>query len=486
MTTLRNGAESGTADGTTVSAANSAGGPDSGFDAVTIGGADTLTFSSTQVAHAGHSYRWVPANASTRTFVRWSTSEGAQSTIYGRLYLWTASNPVTNAIAFFNALSSVTARCRIRLTTAGKIAVVNAAGTVLATSTNSITLSAWNRIEFGFTFSSSVGTYTVSLFAADSTSPVETLAGSAANFGGTSADTFEFITGLAANYGSSARTYYFDDLQLNTVALPGPAGITGSAIAALGGLSVSTSGTPTVTGSVAATLGALTVTTSGTRSTTGTTAAALGSLTAAVSGTPNVLGTITATLGALTASAAGVRATPGAATAPLGDLTITVTGAPTVSATVTTILGNLAVSTVGTSAALGTVTAALGLVDVHVAGIPTSSGATAIILGPLNVDANGTISPTVSATVIAALGLVTAIISGTGYPVAVRRVAVTVTVTIRERRVHVNIEDRALTATTRDRKLSTSTTERPMSASVTERRTLVAADEVLELLRSSP
>lgn len=218
MTKLINGAESGTSDGTAVSAANSGGGPDNAFDSVT---GSVFTFDNTHTSHGRHAYKWIPPNSSVQHQLQWNL--GGITTVYGRFYLWAANNPVAVWSSIVRTNDAASANLvRLVLDTAGKLRVRNAAGTDVVTFTNAITLSAWNRIEFKFVHSATVGTYEVRLYLGDSLVAVETKTGSNQNFGGSSCDHCLFVQGQPTNQGSSARTYWFDDFEVNTDNFPGP------------------------------------------------------------------------------------------------------------------------------------------------------------------------------------------------------------------------------------------------------------------------
>jgi len=100
--------------------------------------------------------------------------------------------------------------------------------------------------------------------------------------------------------------------------------VTGTAAAALGGLSATAAATPTVFGLASATLGGVTATAVvNAGAVTGTAAAALGRATAAASGTVTHPATAAAALGRVAATATGTRTTFGTASAALGGLTAT-------------------------------------------------------------------------------------------------------------------------------------------------------------------
>lgn len=104
-----------------------------------------------------------------------------------------------------------------------------------------------------------------------------------------------------------------------------PLGVSGTAVANLGGLTATAAGVRTVSGAAAASLGVLTGTAAGTRTVTGAAAATLGGLTGTATGTRTVLATANAALGVLAATIVGRVSLRGTASASLGGLTATAT-----------------------------------------------------------------------------------------------------------------------------------------------------------------
>lgn len=224
MTTLVNGAES-QSPGTAYTTGGSGGNGDDAFDAGATSGGDVLEHDNTHVARGACSYKYVPANAINPLQVRWNSLGGfgvGVATVYFRYYLWLDANPVTNWTLNRVMLGSNN-RARLQVNTTGKVRVLDNAGSNIVAFTNSLALSAWNRIEARFTPGAANGTFDVRQYLGDSTTLVEQQTGTGAAFGGTNTDGLWWGNPLASNQGSSARTYWFDAFEVNDTGFPGPA-----------------------------------------------------------------------------------------------------------------------------------------------------------------------------------------------------------------------------------------------------------------------
>jgi hypothetical protein len=155
-----------------------------------------------------------------------------------------------------------------------------------------------------------------------------------------------------------------------------------------------------VSGTAVAALGGLTATAAGTPTTFGTAASALGSLTATAAGTPTTFGAAASTLGALTATAAGTRTVLGVAVAPLGQLAAAAVGGRQTTGTAAALLGALTATAVGGRQATGTAASALGALTATAVGTATTpvAGTAAALLGALTATAAGTVTTGVVAT----------------------------------------------------------------------------------------
>jgi hypothetical protein len=151
--------------GATVTNANASGGNQ--FDTVTKSGTGTTqTYDNAHIIHSNTtSLKNHIAAVSSTAFYQWKASITATNNAYGRIYIYVTANPSVNArIMQFNSGSNVAAAGLV-LTTTGTIRTVNALGSTIATSTATVALNAWNRIELEVTgVSGSTGTVAARLY----------------------------------------------------------------------------------------------------------------------------------------------------------------------------------------------------------------------------------------------------------------------------------------------------------------------------------
>src|SRR5215471_1655591 len=96
---LLNGCESGgTAGGdeTTVTAANSGDPAGNAFDDVTIGASGVLKYDTARSAHGTYSIRCEQPGTATTTRMRWSTSLGTVTELWGRCYIYQTAFPTSS------------------------------------------------------------------------------------------------------------------------------------------------------------------------------------------------------------------------------------------------------------------------------------------------------------------------------------------------------------------------------------------------------
>ena len=217
--TLTNSAEGGT-NGTTVSTGNSGGGSGNAFDVVTIGAGAGLIYDSTHVAHGSLALKFTEPASSVSVVVQWTTSLTGSSvtTVYFRAYCFFTANPPAT-IRLIEALSGGAFCGGIAINTSGKLLLLNAAGTILVTSTAAIPTGAMFRIEGFVTGSATVGQISVSLYdTMDSTSATESDSTTAAQ------NTTGTINGI--RFGSPTNgtsfSFWLDDLGASDTALLGP------------------------------------------------------------------------------------------------------------------------------------------------------------------------------------------------------------------------------------------------------------------------
>ena len=150
--------------GTTISAANSGGLSGNAFDSVAVGSGGTAKYSNAVVGGTNLLSGLFQTTTANATAAIWANSMGPQYQIWFRAYLFFATLPTGNS-RFFTILNAAGTGCaRFYVTTAGAILVQDGAGSTITTSTATIPLNQWFRIE-GFTsVSPTHGQTSVSLF----------------------------------------------------------------------------------------------------------------------------------------------------------------------------------------------------------------------------------------------------------------------------------------------------------------------------------
>jgi len=209
--------EGGTA-GAVITPANSGGASGTAFDAV----AGAVTFSSTHPGHGALGMR-VPVctTACSPAYVEWSTSVGAQTEVYGRVYLYLTKFPDGQGLRLFRQLNGTANTAKIVITAQGKLALENAVGTTVQTGTQSVALNQLVRIEFRIKNGATTGVIEAKLFnAAESTMPTETVTKTSANTG-TQATHYRFGQGTP----NTADATWLDDVALGTGGYLGPVAV---------------------------------------------------------------------------------------------------------------------------------------------------------------------------------------------------------------------------------------------------------------------
>jgi hypothetical protein len=219
--TLDNNAEGGTS-GTTVTVANSGGNSGNAFNTVSIGTGATAVFDGTEAAHGGLSYAFATGSTAAIARVQWTAAMGTQTQVWYRAYLYFNSDPAA-AVRVLDQDQSHSASAVVVVLSSGKLQVrTGAAGTQTLTTTNTIPLHQWFRIE-GYTIgSATAGQVQLELFKiADSTTPDETdTSASTINTYG-AMDTYNF--GVSTNTANVAE-YWEDDIAVSNAGYIGPAG----------------------------------------------------------------------------------------------------------------------------------------------------------------------------------------------------------------------------------------------------------------------
>lgn len=222
---LSNGCEG--TSGVAITNANSLG-PNQFTSITRTGTGTTSTWDNTHV-HSGVTamLNSLAAVAST-VYVDWSglsISPTPVANAFVRFYVYLTAYPtVTTRISAF--LGAAVLRCSLQVTTTGTIRTVNSAGSVIATTTATIPLNGWTRIEFEVSgISGTTGTVNARMFSGanlETTNPDTngTLSNSAQSVGGTVDD---IRIGQSSSVTmTTAWNIWYDDIAFSDTTTPGP------------------------------------------------------------------------------------------------------------------------------------------------------------------------------------------------------------------------------------------------------------------------
>jgi hypothetical protein len=240
VTTLVNSAEGGSS-GTTVTTGNSGGASGNAWDVVGIGTGDSLTFDSTYAAHGLLSYKISTGSSANPCDVQWSSSLTGSSVgeIWFRAYLYFTANPAS-AIKLIVANVSGTQAAALQLLTTGQLRWLNTSGATILTTTNSIPLNQWCRIEGFIVGSSTVGQVSVSLYdTPDSGTATETETSAATQ----NTDGAMTLIRYGVDVGvANIGPFWMDDIGVSTTGYLGPSVITGSGGVTMAGMAIDGTG----------------------------------------------------------------------------------------------------------------------------------------------------------------------------------------------------------------------------------------------------
>lgn len=217
---LANNADGGS-NGVSVSPGNSGGASGDAFDGVTPGASQTIAYD-TAVSMSGASIKFTLAAA--QGYVSWTTSLGTLSAgvrFGGRVYVTFSAAP-NAAWQFFRVMTGTTLLATVRTNASAQLQVGNTSGAAIVTGTTSLSAGTWYRFEWDL---AAVGTasssFTASVYLGDSTTVLDSVSGTAADFGSTAPDTIRL--GQSASSFVSGTTLNFDDFVVNDTGMPGPA-----------------------------------------------------------------------------------------------------------------------------------------------------------------------------------------------------------------------------------------------------------------------
>lgn len=217
MTLLLNSFEGGTS-GTTISTGNSGAASGTAFNYVNINGGAALAYDNTHAAHGSLSARFTSSATPGAPYLQWSTALGTQTQVWFRAYLYFASNPA-NQHSVVDLINGGNLCSRVNITIAGKLIATDTTGSAIFTTTNSIALNQWVRIEGYVIASATVGQVQLKLFnVPDSVTPTETQTSAATQNTYTSMADYNF--GVAVNTANVA--FWMDDIGLSSTGPIGP------------------------------------------------------------------------------------------------------------------------------------------------------------------------------------------------------------------------------------------------------------------------
>lgn len=222
MAQLSNTFEGGS-NGTTITTGNSGGVSGDAFNLINIdapGSGGAITFDNTHVHSGSLAAKFLTPSVSGFEYVEWDPA--AATNFFGRFYIYPAQSFI-GGDWIFDGGSGGADKAVIAMDGSDRVTIVDASITVKATSTSSMTINAWNRIEFHVVCSTTVGTMEVKMFwgaNCDGTTPDETLNASSLNTG---ASINQHLFGMIDTGGHNNASAWFDDVVMNASAYPGPA-----------------------------------------------------------------------------------------------------------------------------------------------------------------------------------------------------------------------------------------------------------------------
>lgn len=227
MTVLINTFEEGV-NGVSISTSNSSNATDNPWDTASITGGGILRYSGLYQAHGTMSAVCsTGASTGTATF-GWTTSLGTVSTLFGRAYI--AMDPgASTSDAVIRFQSGATFGGGIQITSAGHIAIQNAASAITQTSTTTLSVGGiWARVEWQLVCGGAgVGSLVVKIYnypsaggAYDNPTATETLTDNTSAFG-VSGSINEVLFGWNVSHANQPNLY-FDDVAVSTGGFLGP------------------------------------------------------------------------------------------------------------------------------------------------------------------------------------------------------------------------------------------------------------------------
>lgn len=204
---------------TAISTANSGGVSGQAFNAIT--GA-IAQFNNTTPMHGAMMMRLPFSTVSAAGSGNWTGLGSNTGHVYGRWYFRISGTAtVTTRLCQWHDNAAALC-CAMRLSVTNTLQPLNAAGTAIGSASAALTANTWYRIEYDILPSTTVGTFTFTVYAGDSPTAFSAPAGATGAVLG--ANIAEVRTGVpTAVTPTAAINLDFDDFDINTTALPGPA-----------------------------------------------------------------------------------------------------------------------------------------------------------------------------------------------------------------------------------------------------------------------
>jgi hypothetical protein len=213
-------AEGGT-NTTGITTGNSGGASGTAFDSVSLGTGATATYDNTQ-ARGSLAAKLATAGTAADCSLNYAAAVGALTQGWFRAYLYVPSNPGTQH-RLIDAWDSTSGNLcfALYLTAAGKLMTVDTLGATISTTTASVPLSSWFRVELAVVGSATVGQTAIRLYnTPDSVTFDESLTSAATKNTRGSFNQYRF--GSAGDPMPASRTLWIDNLGVGGTGWLGP------------------------------------------------------------------------------------------------------------------------------------------------------------------------------------------------------------------------------------------------------------------------
>ena len=221
--------------GTAITGANSAGTGETAFDNVNTPSGSTTAYDNAHAAHGTLAAK-IATTTSGAAYLEWFYGT-SQATGYYRVYGYCTANPAAAISLTAYILSGVATCARVILNPGGTLSVLDAASGTIFTTTATIPLNAWWRIEGFITGHATAGQAELKLFTGDSTTATETQTSTAAQNTHGVFDTVRYGVTVAT---ASVTAFWLDDLGASPAGYLGPASGATTATGAAAGAATAT------------------------------------------------------------------------------------------------------------------------------------------------------------------------------------------------------------------------------------------------------